>query len=253
MRSGVGLRFLQVAGVLLILGLGLAVLLLADGGWRVFGAWWALVGLTAAVAQVLDRRSRALVPRLTTFEGRPALVLPRRRAPFALGVALLAEVVLGLVVGAAAAAASGRGAVAVLVGALAAYLAWPLGYVAAGRYVAGAVWLSPDGLVSRLNGVELRAAWADVELAVGDDARGYVVLRPRPGARLAHVGRAGPWRGVRTVQTPDLVLLPTVDLAVDPVSLGRLIQVVLHDERARAELGTPASLEALAEVVLSPR
>lgn len=252
-RSRIALRILQVAGVLVMLAFGLGTLLLVDGGGRAFGAWWTLFGLTVAVALAVDWRSRPLFPELTTFEGRPALVVYRRLAPFVVGLVLVAEMALGFAILAGALAVSGQVAGAVLAGALAVVLAWPLGYAATGRYVAGAVWLSPDGLVSRLHGVELRVAWTDLELAVGDGAREHVALRPRSGVRLGHVGRAGRWRGVRTIDAPDLVVMPAAELGVDAVSLGLLIQLAIVDERTRAELGTHASLQTLAAIVLAPR
>lgn len=248
------LRATTAVGWMLVLLVG-GLLLGAgpSGAARGVGATLAVVGATLAAGWSVRWFGRAPAPSLAQLEGRAATLLPRRAGPFRIGVAILAELALALGVGALAAATGGSAGGAVALGLVAASFAWPVVLAASGRYVAGGVWLTPDGVLSRYRGVELRAAWSDIDLAVGDDARGYVALRPRPGVRLAHTSRAGPFRGVRTPATDDVVLLPTAELAVDAATLARIVQLAVNEPARRASFAEPVGLQLVADVAATPR
>lgn len=212
------------------------------------GATLALVGVTTAVGWSVRWFARPPAPELTRLDGVPATRLARRAGPFRAGIAVLAELTVAAVVAAVAAGTGGDTGLALALALLAVALARPVVLALTGRVVAGGVWLTPDGLVSQHRGVELTAAWSAVALAVGDDARGYVALRPRPGVPLVPVRRAGSLRAANALATDDLALVPAAGLAVDPSVLARWVELLTHDPVRRAELGDASGLRTLAEI-----
>ncbi|SDB84458.1 hypothetical protein SAMN05216410_0393 [Sanguibacter gelidistatuariae] len=239
-----GLRAIDIVGIVLLLVVGAfalisgvandvpAIAVMGAGSLGVF-----LVGGASVVLQM--RVVTPPAPTLSVVGGRPATVLRREPVAFTLGLVVMA--VLGATcLGWAILAVGSSIPLAVILGALGLWLFVPLLLAACGRFNAGVLLLTPDGLDYRSRGLTLSIGWDEIAAVSSERPMGVMVLS-RGGQAITHSRTAGWFTGEKLIKA-DSAVLRTDAMAIDKSQLAPVLWRYVMTPTARAELGTPASL-----------
>ena len=245
-REAAGLVLMPIIGALATIG-GVAddrpgITVLGAGIVGVF-----LVGATSVVLQL-----RVLVPpapALSVVGSRPATVLRREPVAFALGLATMA--VMGATLwGWAYLAADSSAPLAVGLGALGLWMVVPTLLAVTGRFTAGVLALTPDGVDYRSRGLRLWFGWDDIG-ALGASMPMIMDVSTRDGSPVRCSRTAGWYTGEKLL-TPTRAVLRTDAMAVHEQQLAPVLWRYVTHPADRAELGTSGSLVRFSEPAAGP-
>lgn len=244
-----------VSLVVLLIGVGAAEKAFTEQRWNflAFGVMFAGVGVIAlGTAYSLFRQNRfpdgLPSPRMVQLEGEPATFIPRWQYPvweacaytIVLASAPVAWVVLGILEG-------NWGIVALLTIPGIWLLSFPV-FVARGRFVAGGVWLTPTRIVHRCYSAYASVRWEDITgLGLGA-TRGFGAMGLEITADRFEQRSMTPTFKSRPFLRKDRIVVEVDFLHPGPVATMLMLQNLLEDPAARAELGTEASLDRLAHL-----
>jgi hypothetical protein len=239
-----------IPGTVILLSLGLAMVLGMSSGtpaWlAVFAASCIALGLTAALALTIRALSAGPLPPCTVVLGTVnATAVLRSGREFRVGMAMVA--VMAGSCGAWSALAFDGGATAwgFFLAVPAAHLLSGVVLAAAGRYTAGGVWLTPDGVLYRSKGLQSWVRWDDVGAALADEPNRSVRVVVHQGTTVEHRYRAGWWHGDKSAG-PLSAVLHVEGLALIATDLARTVGLYASEPAARSELGTQAALARMA-------
>lgn len=233
-----------IAGFVLLAACGALVLAAAimtnEPAMAVLGAGCIGVFLAGGASVFLQMRVLTPpAPTLSVIDDRPATVL--RREPVAFNLGLVVMAVMGATsLGWAYLATGSSMPLAVLLGALGLWMFVPTLLAASGRFNAGFLALTPDGIDYRSRGLSLWVGWDDIG-ALGTNWPMIVGVSTRKGSPVRRAKTAGWFTGEKLL-TPDFAVLRTDAMSVHEHQLAPVLWRYVMAPAARSELGTPASL-----------
>lgn len=243
-QDAVGLVVAALLGLLMVAGWQQSV------GIGVFGlGLLAFAVLAATISFLRDHRLSAPPATLTALSDVPATVVRREHVAFFMGLLVLTDFV-AVSTAWSVLAIRDSPPFAVVFALPAVWAICLMALVARQRFTAGSLWFTPEQLVYRSRGLHLSVRWDDIISADGDAVPALAVLYARDETSITHSNVPKPWRSER-LASPEMAVIRTDDMSVDPGTLVRFIGRYALDPAARHELGTPASLEVLESVRLT--